>query len=56
MQKVLDQWSKETGDTVPDNPTPDRGTIAGKRNPHREFPGAATGADKINAKGPVMLN
>ena len=56
MQKVLDQWSKETGDTVPDNPTPDRGTVAGKRNPHREFPGAATGADKINAKGPVMLN
>jgi len=56
MQKVLDQWSEETGDTVPENPTPDRGTVPGKRNPHQEFPGAATGADKINAKGPVLLN
>jgi arylsulfatase len=56
MQELLDRWTDETGDTVPENPTPDRGTVAGKRNPHAEFPGAAAGADQINAKGPARLN
>lgn len=56
MQALLDRWTEETGDTVPENPTPDRGSVAGKRNPHAEFPGAAAEAERINAKGPVRLN
>ena len=56
MRKQLEAWTLETGDTVPKNPTPDRGTPGTKgRNPHREFPGQSAGATKINKPGPVKL-
>jgi arylsulfatase len=56
MRAVLDQWTEETGDTVPDNPTNDREDIYHKRNPdfsRGELPGEAAGAMDIDAKGPV---
>jgi arylsulfatase len=55
-RKQLKYWTKKTGDNVPSNPTPDRGTPGYEgRNPHQEFPGKATGAEKINHKGPISL-
>ena len=56
MRNLLDLWTKQTGDTVPENPTPDtpQGTRI-KDAPHREMPGAAAGAEKINHPGPVKL-
>ena len=55
-RKLLADWTSQTGDTVPKNPTPDRGTPGTKgRNPHAEFPGKATGADKINHPGPIKV-
>lgn len=58
MRQLLADWTKATGDTIPEKPTTDRQTIEGKRFPgheHGEFPGTATGATKINAPGPVRL-
>lgn len=55
---ILDDWTQATGDTVPENPTPDRQRLDGKKFPghkHQEMPGAATGATKINEPGPVKL-
>ena len=68
---LLSKWTEQTGDTVPENPTPHRhapprienGKIipAGKtligngRNPHGEMPGAARNATNINHPGPVRL-
>jgi arylsulfatase len=56
MRTLLALWTEQTGDTVPDDPTPD--TPKGKTMktaPHREMPGAAAGAEKINHPGPVRL-
>jgi len=51
------QWTRETGDNIPENPTPDRKSLVGKgRNPHLEFSGRATGAEKINHPGPIDRN
>ncbi|MDA7756760.1 sulfatase [Opitutales bacterium] len=65
---LLSKWTKQTGDSIPDNPTPNRhdpprienGKIlpAGKaktRNPHAEMPGASHNAFKINHSGPIKL-
>ncbi len=67
-RKTLERWTEETGDTIPENPTPNRKgpprvvdgkIIHGKKeaggNPHAEFPGAARNATKINAPGPLGL-
>jgi arylsulfatase len=56
MRSLLDLWTKQTGDTVPENPTLDtpQGTSI-KDAPHREMPGAAAGAEEINHPGPVKL-
>ncbi len=67
-RRLLAQWTRQTGDTIPDDPTPHRhapprienGKIipagkATKRNPHAEMPGAARNATKINHPGPVRL-
>lgn len=57
MRELLLQWTQETGDNVPVNPTPDRRSLLGKgRNPHREFPGKTTGAEMLNDPGPIKLN
>lgn len=56
LRAVLDRWTRETGDTVPTDPTPANIVLAtGERLPLRrgEPPGAAAGAARINAPGPV---
>ena len=63
---LLTKWVKQTGDSIPANPTPNRhdppriedGKILppGKakiRNPHAEMPGFSNNATKINHPGPV---
>lgn len=68
MRKTLSDWTEQTGDTVPSNPTPHRDTPPriedGKLIPfggrdknfkHREMPGESAGAEKINHPGPVRL-
>ena len=69
-RRLLANWTEQTGDTIPDNPTPNRhapprvedGRVipAGsakkaQRNPHAEMPGAAKNATGINHPGPVSL-
>jgi arylsulfatase len=56
MRGLLDQWTEETGDTIPEQPTGDRQDKHGTKNPDfkvNEFPGAARNAVKINRPGPV---
>ena len=56
MREQLALWTEQTGDTIPDDPTPDTPKGTAIRNaPHREMPGAAAGAEKINHPGPVGL-
>ena len=51
-RQLLFKWTVQTGDSIPENPTPDRGAKGAKgRNPHREFPGASKGAEKLNFPG-----
>lgn len=58
LRKVLDQWTDETGDTIPKNPTLDRNQRPGEPKPpafeHREMPGDAKQAHAINAPGPIL--
>ena len=64
----LSKWTKQTGDSIPENPTPNRhdpprienGKILppGKakiRNPHAEMPGESRNASKINHPGPIKI-
>ena len=59
---LLAEWTEQTGDTVPNNPTPDRDARSGepkkKKEDHRhlEMPGDASGAQQINHSGPIVLN
>ena len=63
---LLTEWVKQTGDSIPANPTPNRhdppriedGKIlppgkAKTRNPHAEMPGVSKNATKINHPGPI---
>jgi arylsulfatase len=57
MRELLAQWTDQTGDTVPSNPTPHRDAPPGqpKRKgtfQHLEMPGDARGAQQINHPGP----
>jgi len=67
-RKQLANWTEQTGDTIPENPTPNRFTppfiengkiIPGgsftDKTPHAEMPGAAKNAMKINHPGPIQL-
>ena len=55
LAEVLKQWAKETGDTVPENPSPDRGPTRPQGGDIRgELPGESTGANKINKSGPIL--
>lgn len=58
LRKLLDQWTEETGDTIPENPTLDRNQRPGGPVPakfqHREMPGDAKQAVQINEPGPVL--
>ncbi len=68
MRSALADWTRQTGDTVPSDPTPDRDAAPRIENgrlipskgklknwSHREFPGASAGAEKINNPGPVRI-
>jgi N-sulfoglucosamine sulfohydrolase len=63
LRGALQKWSTQTGDTLPQNPTPDRDTPPGaaprpkgrKRLDHGEMPGESSGASQINNPGPVKL-
>ncbi len=68
-RNLLAKWTKETGDSIPDHPTPHRhtppriedgkiipGGKAKQRNPHAEMPGASKNAMQINHPGPIKLN
>jgi N-sulfoglucosamine sulfohydrolase len=66
-RRLLAEWTGQTGDTIPANPTPDRhtppriedgkiipqGKKTGAQNPHAEMPGAAKNATTINHPGPL---
>ena len=68
-RKQLAAWTEQTGDTLPENPTPNRhepprieggkiipkGPMLNGRTPHAEMPGAAKNAEKINHPGPIKL-
>ena len=56
MRDLVELWAQQTGDTIPADPTPSLTTGQRARSvKHRELPGAATGAEKINHPGPVKL-
>ena len=59
MRALLEAWTRETGDTVPANPTPpDTDYVTGRKlGPvsRGEPPGAAAQAGRIHAPGPVWL-
>jgi arylsulfatase len=50
LSNVLNSWIKETGDSKPTNPTPDRKESGWKKG---EKPGEINNADKINNPGPI---
>jgi len=57
LKAVLKQWQDETGDTFPENSTPDwyhrdTGKPLPAKDQRGEMPGAAKNADRINKKGP----
>jgi N-sulfoglucosamine sulfohydrolase len=68
-RKQLAMWTEQTGDTIPENPTPNRfapprieagkiippGPMLKGRTPHAEMPGGAANAMEINHPGPVEL-
>jgi arylsulfatase len=57
-RSLLDQWKTATGDSVPTDPTPDRGALheaTERKTKPREFPGAANDAAHKNDPGPVKL-
>ena len=68
-RRLLADWTEQTGDTIPANPTPDRqppprienGKIiptakkSVRDNPHAEMPGAAKNATTINHPGPLRF-
>ncbi len=59
MRGLLKEWTDQTGDCVPSNPTKDRQPLhesskgAVKRG---DFPGERTGATRINHPGPVIVD
>lgn len=68
-RRLLAAWTELTGDSVPENPTPNRqpppriengkviplGEQTGRKNPHKEMAGAAKNATQINHPGPVLM-
>ncbi len=69
MRQLLADWTKQTGDTIPENPSEDRDIAprvengkfippGGKKKgwKHGEMPGASTGAETINHPGPIRIS
>lgn len=58
LRQVLSTWIEETGDSKPQNPTPDRDDIEGKRLPGKwkkgERPGERNKAEGVNRPGPTL--
>jgi N-sulfoglucosamine sulfohydrolase len=57
LRQILNQWIEETGDNVPENPTPDREDLYRNQYPdfeYGEMPGKKTGADTITNNGPIV--
>jgi arylsulfatase len=58
LRKVLDTWIEETGDSKPQNPTPDRDDVDGKKLRGKwsrgERPGKQNNAESINRTGPIL--
>jgi arylsulfatase A-like enzyme len=55
---LLEQWKSQTADSVPAEPTPDRGPVnigPGGTVQRGDFPGASRNAAKINHPGPVHI-
>jgi arylsulfatase len=58
LKKVLARWTDETGDSVPENPTPSVALFGGRQHLEPSFqrgpmPGADRGASHVKASGPV---
>lgn len=58
MRLLLTRWTNETGDNIPDAPTPNKATLHGDllEWERGETPGEATKAHKINHSGPVFID
>lgn len=58
LSHVLDRWIAETGDSKPEDPTPDRDDLNGKQLSEkwrkREKPGERNRADTLNHPGPIF--
>ncbi|WP_339904015.1 sulfatase [uncultured Cyclobacterium sp.] len=57
MRVLLTRWTNQTGDNIPNKPTPNKATLDGtllnwKRG---EMPGEATSAYLINQSGPILV-
>ena len=56
MRQLLGNWTEQTGDSVPENPTLSRNfKNRVKPDPRGEYPGASRGAFMINHPGPIEL-
>ncbi|MEL7335424.1 MAG: sulfatase [Planctomycetota bacterium] len=61
-RRLLESWTKETADCLPDDPTPDRDQLHSSKKAsskpfrHRELPGQRLRASYMNRPGPVELN
>jgi N-sulfoglucosamine sulfohydrolase len=62
LRRLLDEWTRQTGDTIPLDPTPHRDAPPGspqttgrKGFRHGEMPGARANARGINHPGPVVV-
>ncbi|MEX2511578.1 MAG: sulfatase [Cyclobacteriaceae bacterium] len=58
MRILLTIWTNQTGDNIPNNPTPHKATLEGTllEWEWREMPGDATAAFQINHPGPIMID
>jgi len=57
MRSLLTQWTNQTGDHIPENPTPHKATMDGEllEWERGEMPGERFNASKINHTGPVRI-
>jgi len=57
MRVLLTQWTNQTGDNIPNHPTPHKATLGGELLEWKrgEMPGEATQAMNINHPGPIRI-
>ncbi len=56
LSKVLGAWSEQTGDTVPESPTPTRKKGGPQQGIRSEIPGQSKQAERIHNRGPVFID